>query len=205
MACSLASPLGGPASSLAMAATSAAAAAGTAELSLLTTGASCGGLVELVTIPASSGTSCFTLVTPTTSAALHAATNTDAVAIILAVEIAVIAKGPNRSCSCNICLDPAPILFAHQARISTGRPLRHHPRPTHAKAAKVSLDGSCRCVAFAWMCSASGHPGRSRACLATGRTASAPAPVRRQYVGANDPRCTNALTSDQADQAALLS
>src|SRR6516162_3963875 len=90
---------------------SAGVAASAGAPSLLTTGAGCEGVVVRVTVPASSRSSCCTRVTPKTTAALHAATNTDPDATIFAIEIGVITSSLS-----TLQPNPAPILFVLQVR-----------------------------------------------------------------------------------------
>jgi hypothetical protein len=47
------------------------------------------------------------------------------------------------------------------------------------------------------------HLERSRACLTTGTHSLQEAPVRCQYVGANDLRCGGGVSSDESDQASV--
>jgi hypothetical protein len=76
---------------------------------------------------------------------------------------------------------------------------------THAKAAKVSLDGSpLRYVCVDGFCIERDLE-RSLHCLAMGRTACTRLRCVASMSGPTIPDARNALTSDNADQAALLS
>jgi len=89
-------------------------------------------------------------------------------------------------------LHDEPVPPRHKSRMRWICYRSNDANPTHAKAAKVSLDGLCRCVAFAWRCAAPSVLERSPSLLATGRTAfiiKMRQSMRRLYVRANDPRC----------------